>query len=540
MTPKTILIGLDGATFTVLDPLMAGGVMPSLRDLVADGVRATLRSVVPPLTPPAWTSLMTGKRPGEHGVFDFFQKETPDSRYFRFTSSHDVQSATIWSIAGECGLRSNVLNFPLMFPPPALVGCLVPGGWMPWRQLRLGCRPAGLFDRLKELPSFNPRELSHDMALEEKVLEGCAAEEYLDWITLHTRRERRWTEVFLHLMREEPADFGAILFDGVDKLQHLCWRFLDPALVPSDPTPWERDVRAACLNYFRELDGLIAAIVAAAGPDATVLFASDHGFGPTSDIVYLNTWLERRGLLAWAGDRGARPDATHQVGINQIARHVFEMDWDRTLAYAATPSSQGIHIVRRAPGGSSGVADEDYPRFRDQLAAGLMDLRHPETGRPVVAEVWPRDEVFAGPFEPWGPDLTVRLEGDAVVSILRADAVVGRRPEPAGTHRPEGIFLAKGPGVRRGEAVAEMSLLDVAPFVLHSLGLPIPDDVSGRLPTQALEPGWAPPRLAEPVEVGSRPLAAALAAQPVGAGVELDAEEERLVLKRLSALGYLE
>ena len=118
-------------------------------ELVADGVRATLRSVVPPLTPPAWTSVMTGKRPGEHGVFDFFQKETPDSRYFRFTTSHDVRSATTWSLAGEYGLRSNVLNFPLMFPaPPIFDGCLVPGGWMPWRQLRLGCRPAGLFDRL--------------------------------------------------------------------------------------------------------------------------------------------------------------------------------------------------------------------------------------------------------------------------------------------------------------------------------------------------------------------------------------------------------
>ena len=535
---KTILIGLDGATFTVLDPLMARGVMPFLRDLVADGVRATLRSVIPPLTPPAWTSLMTGKRPGEHGVFDFFQKESPDSRYFRFTTSHDVQSATIWSLAGECGLRSNVLNFPLMFPPPVLNGCLVPGGWMPWRQLRLGCRPVGLFDRLKELPSFKPRELSHDMELEEKVLEGCADEEYLDWITLHTRRERRWAEIFLYLMREDPADFSAILFDGVDKLQHLCWRFLDPALAPETPTPWERDVQSACENYFHELDGLIAEIVASAGPDATVVFASDHGFGPTSDIFYINTWLEQQGCLAWAGDQGTRPDATHQVGINQIARHVFEMDWERTLAYGATPSSQGIHIVQHTPGGSGGVPAETYDRVRGELAEALRGLRHPETGRPVVAEVWAHDDVFAGPFEPWAPDLTVRLEDDAVVSILRSDVVMGRRPEPAGTHRPEGVFLAKGPGVHRGASVAELSLLDVAPFVLHSLGVPIPDDLSGRLPLQTLEAGSSPRR---PVAAAGarRPAPAVAAHEPIGLETELDAEEEQLVLKRLSALGYL-
>ena len=71
MTTRTVLIGLDGATFTVLDPLMARGVMPFLRDFIAQGVRAPLRSVIPALTPPAWTSLVTGKRPGQHGVFDF-------------------------------------------------------------------------------------------------------------------------------------------------------------------------------------------------------------------------------------------------------------------------------------------------------------------------------------------------------------------------------------------------------------------------------------------------------------------------------------
>ena len=82
----TMLIGLDGATFSVLDPLLERGVMPFLRAFTASGVRAPHRSVIPPLTPPAWTSLMTGKRPGRHGVFDFFQKEERDSRYFRQTT----------------------------------------------------------------------------------------------------------------------------------------------------------------------------------------------------------------------------------------------------------------------------------------------------------------------------------------------------------------------------------------------------------------------------------------------------------------------
>ena len=157
-----LLIGLDGATFTVLDPYMERGVMPFLAELSARGTRAVLRSIMPPLTPPAWTSLVTGKHPGEHGVFDFFQKEEPGSVYFSFASSQEVRSATIWTLASEQDRRIISLNFPLMFPPPPVKGAVVPGGMMPWRQLRLGCHPPGLFERLQADPRLQPaRDARH-------------------------------------------------------------------------------------------------------------------------------------------------------------------------------------------------------------------------------------------------------------------------------------------------------------------------------------------------------------------------------------------
>src|SRR5918995_5078855 len=110
--PTTLLIGLDGATFSVLDPYVERGVMPFLGSLTARGTRAELRSIMPPLTPPAWTSLVTGKRPGGHGVFDFFQREEPDDIHVRFAGSQDVRSATVWSLASDEGLRVTSLNFP--------------------------------------------------------------------------------------------------------------------------------------------------------------------------------------------------------------------------------------------------------------------------------------------------------------------------------------------------------------------------------------------------------------------------------------------
>ena len=481
---------------------------------------------------------MTGKRPGQHGVFDFFQKESADSRYLRIATSHDIHSETIWTRADVHGRRVTALNFPQMFPPPTVDGCIVPGGWMPWRQLRLGCHPSSLFDRLKALPGFDARELSLDMAQEEKALEGCAVEEYADWVALHTRRERRWFDILSYLMDEEPADLTAVLFDGVDKLQHLCWRFIDPDLRDSATAPWERAVADLCDAYFRQLDGFLEEIAGRAGPEAAIVVASDHGFGPTSDIFYVNTWLEQQGLLAWSSAGSKEDGDSRRVGIGHLARHVFELDWERTVAYAATPTSQGIHIVRRGPDGGPGVAPEAYEHVRDAIIEGLRQLRHPDTGRPVVTQITTREEAFTGPHAELGPDLNLLLEDNGVISILRSDVVWKRRPEPVGTHHPSGVFLARGPGLRAGAVLPGLEIVDVAPLLFHCLGVPIPDDLAGRLPVEAFEPGEI---LAEPSP--ELVMAPALAAEPASfadAEFSYNEEEEAIVLKRLKALGYLE
>ena len=535
MSTRTVLIGLDGATFTVLDPLMSSGTMPFLRDFIAQGVRAPLRSIIPALTPPAWTSLATGKRPGQHGVFDFFQKETADSKYLRFASPQDIRSETIWSLVSAHQQRVTALNFPIMFPPPPVNGSVVPGGWMPWRQLRLGCHPPGLFDRLKALPSFNARELAFDMALEEKALEGCADEEYADWIILHTRRERRWLDILRYLMQEDPTELTAVLFDGVDKIQHLCWRFLAPAEHAAPLSPLEEQIRGLCLDYFRQLDQILAEIVSLAGPEATIVMASDHGFGPTTSIFFLNTWLEQQGYLAWSSEGAAPARDDLRLGIGQMARHTFQLDWDRTIAYADAPSSNGIHIVRQTVDGGPGVPAKDYHRVRAEISAALNTVRHPKTGEPIVAEIWTREEAFGGPFEELGPDLTVVLADGGLISIVRSDEAVKPRLVPAGTHRPLGIFLARGQGILSGASVSELSILDVAPLLLYSLNLPVPDDITGHLPTAIFEPTTLEQRPMRSTTGEGPDLAPAPAPEAI-----YDAETEAMMLDRLRALGYVE
>jgi predicted AlkP superfamily phosphohydrolase/phosphomutase len=248
--------------------------------------------------------------------------------------------------------------------------------------------------------------------------------------------------------------------------------------------------------------------------------------------------LAREGFLKWAD--AAAKDETCKVGIGHLARHTFELDWEHTVAYAATPSSQGIHIARRPAEGGPGVPPESCERLKRDIVRRLRALRNPSTGKLVVAEVWTRDEAFAGPHEEMGPDVTFLLEDNGVASILRSDAIVKHRPEPVGTHHPVGVCLAGGPAIVSGASLPEMSILDVAPLLLYLLDVPIPDDLSGKLPTGAIDPSVLEQR---PVRTATHhpPIPVyADAVKPFATELAYDADEEATVLKRLKALGYVD
>lgn len=529
---RTVLLGLDGATFSILDPLMDEGVMPFLNEFTSRGVKAELMSTALPLTAQAWPSLMTGRAPGNHGVFDFVRVDPGvEHPTYRLATSTDVSCETIWSIAGRQGRRVACLNFPLMFPPQALNGYMVPG-FVPWRHLRRAVHPPELYGELKALPGFDPQELALDYDLEKRAIQRLPDDEYEDWIRLHIRRELQWFQIASSLMRREPLDLVAVLFDGVDKLQHACWRFLNADLFPEAPSAWESTVRHLCLEYFRTLDGHLAEIVALAGEDTRVFIASDHGFGATDQIFFANTWLAQEGYLAWR--EGVPVDTEGMLHTEGHRSTIVLFDWTRTFAYALTPSSNGIFIKRALHPGDAGIPHEDYLAFRKRLAESLCSLTDPTTGEPVVRQVLTREEAFPGAKMEAAPDLTVILRDHGFISVVRADAPVKRRTRVEGTHRPEGIFLAGGTGVRAGVSTSSLSILDVAPTLLYSLGLPVPADLEGRLPEEIFEPTL---RETVPSRTGEPTLPAAggtFAREP------MSPEGEAQVLERLRALGYLE
>jgi predicted AlkP superfamily phosphohydrolase/phosphomutase len=533
MTVRTLFIGMDGATFTVLNELTTtqpgadAPVMPFLGKIFAEGTRAKLRSTPNPLTPPAWVSLMTGRGPGHHGVYDFVRaEERGDKVFMTLYDARDCRVETIWSIASRQGKRVAALNFPFTAPPPKeLNGFIVPG-FVPWRHLRRNTHPADLYDRLKTIPEFNASELAWDFDQEQQAGNELSDNDRENWVRYHLPREMQWFRVAEYIMAEESPDLMAVLFDGVDKLQHQAWQYLDPSVPHAEMGEFHQRMRKLSLGYFAQLDGFIERLVTAAGPDVQVFFASDHGFTASDEIVRINAYLAEKGYVHF------KPIPDDEQGANITKSYFAYLDWTKTTAYCRTPSCNGITIrVARNPG-ETGIDPKDYEKVRSQLIRDLEELKDPQTGERIITEIHKREDVFPGSAMGDAPDLQLVLRDFGFVSVRNILPIVQKRNYIVGTHHPDGVFLAYGPGVEKGKLLGRRHITDVASTLLYSLGLPVPSDFEGVVPPNMFT---TERKATHPIHIG-----APTATSDKVDMEAMDEDEKKQILEQLQMLGYME
>ncbi len=485
MQNKVLMIGLDGATFSLLDPLIKQGDMPFLGGVIEKAVRANLMSTRHPLTPQAWTSMITGRSPTAHGIYDFLRPVflAGGGVFLNINDFRDNHCETIWSIANRHKQRATSLNFYGMAPAPAIDGYVI-SGFIPWRHLKQATYPKQLYDEVRALPNFNYRLLGMDIAEEKKCVQGLHQGEHEPWIELQNTRDRAWAELTCHLMKKDRTELTAVVLDGPDKLQHLFWRFVDPALKEKEPSDWHKRIHELSVDFYRGLDRNLKMMFDAAGPDTDILITSDHGFGPTTEIFYVNEWLARKGYLHWSNN--AQDDSIGQLTADKIKDHLSMIDWKKTLAFSPTPSSNAI-FVRRDTGTGFGVKEDDYLSFVLKLQSELLAVRDPANpdGQPIVVGA-DLNKLRGSNFVEPCPDITLRLRDGGLVSILKSNEILTQRPSADGTHRPEGIFIGHGPRFRQGVRLNSLDILDISPLILTLLGIPVPSDMEGRVPTEAL------------------------------------------------------
>lgn len=209
------------------------------------------------------------------------------------------------------------------------------------------------------------------------------------------------------------------------------------------------------------------------------------------------------------------------------------LDWTKTIAYCRTPSSNGINIrVAREPG-QSGIKPEEYESTRNRLIRDLELLVDEKTGERIIAEIHKREDVFSGAAMEDAPDLLLVLRDCGFVSIKNKLPAVEPRPEPIGTHHPDGVFIACGPGISHGKTIGRRKIMDVGATLLYSLGLPVPSDFEGQVPEAMFTNEH---KTVHPVVIG-----AATTGGGKDSAVEgMSQEEQEKIMAQLQMLGYME
>jgi predicted AlkP superfamily phosphohydrolase/phosphomutase len=356
-----------------------------------------------------------------------------------------------------------------------------------------------------------------------------------------------------------------IHFD-TDRVLHQLWHYLDP------DHPWRtdsEDKEPVVRDYFCKVDESVARLLALADDETLVMVMSDHGMGRANNFIVLNNWLLDNGLLRLKRDpwtrfkelmfrQGFTLRNVHQlldrVGLARQAEYVagyfvdhllkliflsfLDVDWSQSKAYSFGRhlGSIYVNVKGREPQGIVEPGAE-YEAVRDEIEQMTLDFRDPRTGRPLIGKVLRREEIYSGPYLDKAPDLTLLPKEPSDIFFGLADFghryTVDTVYRYSGMHRDHGMLIVNGPNVQPGSILQGASIYDIAPTVLHAMGLPVPSDMDGHVLEGAFVDGYL---AAFPVHIADKGSGSTAGESPA---VDYTAEGEKEIVERLKGLGYL-
>ena len=491
---RSVIFGIDGLTFRVISPLIEKGVLPNFKKLRDEGCEAILESKYPPLTPPAWTSLSTGLKPANHGVFDFWrydEQHEPGKPRKAHVLTRRRGGKAIWNILSEYGKQVLVVNVPATYPPEPVNGIMISGYMTPGTSVDFTYPTAFK----EELFSVAP---NYQIDLETNAYERLKTMGKVDPLAdaILAMSEQR-VKLMLHMLKEKPWDFCYLAFIGADRLQHPLWEEVS-ALHPR------------MNEYFIMMDDALGQVLDMLEPDDNLFLVSDHGFGGHSTYFDINEYLYSKGLLklgeAFEANRRKSSRATQfrqivtRLGLRSIARKVkrslktvgmwvppnFEagldrpvlddVDWDKTLAYV--PSFSGF---------PSGYADiflspDIDPAVVADIVADLKSKKDPKNGQPLIDEIFTTEVYGSGPYAPREPHLLL-LPGDGITFRVELgnEKLWENLGKAFGSHHKDGVLYAYGGSFKRGFKAPNAQIYDLVPTLLRGMNLPFPCEFDGRV-----------------------------------------------------------
>jgi predicted AlkP superfamily phosphohydrolase/phosphomutase len=511
---RTVVAGLDGCSWNVLEPLLETGKLPNLAALREEGASGTLESVVPFYTGPAWSSYATGVSPGRHGVYDFLMLRE-DGRLTPAASS-DLRRKTYYELLGAEGRRSVIINLPL--EQEDVPGAVVVNSWLTVDEARR-IYPRALRARYEpQLAAYRSYPTTFD-DLERHLEELCEL-------------EARRFELVKALFSNEAWEHFFVLFSAPDWLGHTATgRFL----------AGESEARAAFVRLYSQLDGYIGWL-REHSDGATFAVISDHGQCEELYHVHVNGILRELGHVRLRSESGPAGASRTRVRVPRFAEPLGR---SRTLRRAARRAKHalgrsGVELLSREAGAEMDrttsraftptiasyaiYADDDVDLA--EICGGLRELKL-EDGRAAFDGVWTFEDLYRIEKPPGAPSVLFAPAVGVRPSIAVETPLVTKvREVGRGTHQRDGMILLCGDGVRH-EHLERPVLFDLCPTLLWAMNSPTPADADGRVLFEAFTSDFAATRELGVID------ASASSRDRIGA------DQDGRVEERLRALGYI-
>jgi len=543
---KTLVLSIDSGCWEYLSPVMDRGQMPHVARLIERGVHGVLESTMPPITPVAFSTLITGTNPGKHGIFDWTVRSADGKMQPASAALRRV--APFWHYLNQAGVRVGLFNIPMTYPVQPIEGFLVPGITVPEGARNLTYPPDALSvieDRYGPYAVDVPRSL----------LDDGVGSYHRAWIEY----EQMQTDAALTLMDEYRVDVLAFNYASLDRINHF--------------SPQKADLEDVLINIDRQIGRFLARY-----PEANVILMSDHGSRRIKGAFLLGKWLAQNGYAIY-GERSLNIpkhevnfalgryfqakgiNGTRERLIRNAVRYLFapvpqawlrpvwkaihraapdaldyrfreRLDWSRTRVYAT--SNSGPLIFNRNGGAGTGHSAQEYEAMRETLIRELSRVADPAGEGPLFSQVYRREELYHGPALTEAPDLIGDHYGstcDLIVDNVPGSFCFVNRLNRFGDHKRDGLFVLSGPDFVQADGESHRArIMDLPATLLNLYDVPIPESFDGRVLIDFLT---AASLTQHPVRTQAADGIESLGATGYGAAEEED------VVARLRDLGYL-
>jgi predicted AlkP superfamily phosphohydrolase/phosphomutase len=453
---KLLVIGLDcAAPRTLFEDFLED--CPNIKNLLEKSIYGNLRSTDPPITIPAWMTMLTGKNPGKLGVYGFRHRINHSYTDFWMANSNAIKESKVWDILGEYGLKSCIIGVPPSYPVKPINGYMISGFMAP--------------DTSSDYTY--PKELKQE--IEENV-----GEYILDISFRSDEKEQILTELYKmseiqfktvkYMMKNKEWNLFLFVIIGLDRMHHAFWKYFD-----KDHEKYEsgNKYEAEMRKYYQYLDKKIGEIIELLNGDTPIMIVSDHGAKAMKGCISVNMVLESLELLKF---KDKAKSGTRFENSN--------IDWNQTYAWGWGGYEARIFLNLKGRETKGIIEKENYENLRNIIAAKIKTIKD-NKGKPMNTKVYKPEDLYQTILgDP--PDLIVYFDdlnwrsvgtvGYDTMYLMDNDT----GPDDA-VHDFYGIYILYNPKNKNSKNLGVKNILDITPTILDIFGIKIKEKMEGKI-----------------------------------------------------------